>query len=76
MLFLSRFLPCGECGASVERTRLAEHRCDPDRRVEFTVFGMREGIARFDRDLHAYLRSAHGRFEAWYAARQVRPEAG
>ena len=39
-MFLSRFMPCTECGASVERAQTVEHRCDPERLLDFRMFGL------------------------------------
>ena len=36
--------------------------------------GLREHIAAFDGQLHRFLASRHGQFEAWLAARDVRGE--
>jgi hypothetical protein len=73
-MFLSRFMPCAECGASVERSTAA-HECDPERQADYLMFGLREHVAAFDTQLHRFLASAHGQFEAWLAARHVRGAA-
>ena len=41
--------------------------CDEQRRIDFQMFRLRGGIARFELDLGEFLASATGRFEAWYA---------
>jgi hypothetical protein len=71
-VFASRYLPCADCGASVERTIAPGHRCSTERLVEFQLFGLREDIAAFEGRLRQYLHTNLGRFEAWLAARQVR----
>lgn len=71
-MFASRFMPCPDCGASVERTQSDAHRCEPERLVEFQMFGLRHEIARLEERLREHLDSARGRFEVWLAARDVR----
>jgi hypothetical protein len=69
-MFESRFLPCPECGASVERSELELHACDEERRLDYLVFQLRGELEAFEEQLGCYLRSARGRFELWYAARR------
>jgi hypothetical protein len=71
-MFASRYLPCDECGESVERSVAPSHRCSPERLVDFRMFGLREDIAGFEDRLRHFLHTSHGRFEIWLAARQVR----
>lgn len=71
-MFASRFMPCPTCGGSVERSRSALHRCDPDRAVSYRMFELREEIAGFEDQFRSYLATAHGRFERWLAVRQLR----
>lgn len=71
-MFASSFMPCAECGASVERPRLHEHRCDVARWVDFQMFGMRQEIAAFEQRMRDHLDTTVGRFELWLAARDVR----
>ena len=68
----SRFMPCPECGSSVDRTVAAPHACDPERRLDFVLFGLREEVAALEDGIRAYLTSARGRFELWYAERERR----
>jgi hypothetical protein len=68
----SAFVPCTECGASVERSALAAHVCDTERLLDFRLSQLREEIATFDAQLAAWLASAHGRFAAWIAERDRR----
>lgn len=75
-MFPSRFMPCSECGASVARSATDEHRCDPERLVDFRMFGLREEVAAFEERLLAFLDSPHGRFHQWLAARDVRGSQG
>ena len=70
-MFLSRFMPCEECGDSVERSTDRVHRCDPNRVVDYRMFGLRHHVADFEAQLHRFLRSPRGRFEMWLAARDV-----
>jgi hypothetical protein len=77
-LFSSRFMPCPECGESVERLPDDDtpHRCDPARRVEFQMCALRDELAGCEDELHRYLQTTRGRFEVWLAARQVRGVVG
>ena len=71
-MFASRFMPCQECGASVDRTGTGEHECAPERWADYQMFGLREEIAQLEAGVHRYLATATGRFESWLAARKVR----
>jgi hypothetical protein len=71
-MFTSRFMPCSECGASVERTAEAGHECSRERLADFQMFGLRDEIAMLDTGVRLYLMTAPGRFESWLAARHVR----
>jgi hypothetical protein len=66
----SRYMPCPECGTSVDRTAGAAHACDPERRLDFQLFGLREEVASLEAGIRAYFASKRGRFELWYAARE------
>jgi hypothetical protein len=70
--FTSQHMPCAECGASVRVRELDEHTCDPERRLEYRIFQMRDEVAGFEHGLGAYLDSPHGRFEQWLAERDRR----
>ena len=74
-MFGSRFMPCPECGASVDRTAATRHECSPERRADFMAFGLRDEVARLEDGVRRYLATASGRFESWLAARHVRGEA-
>ncbi|HKX47217.1 MAG TPA: hypothetical protein VJM06_01005 [Gaiellaceae bacterium] len=65
----SRFMPCSDCGASVSVAAHDEHVCDPERKLDFLMFQLREEIASFDEVLREYLGSATGRFAQWIAQR-------
>lgn len=71
-MYVSRFMPCEECGESLDRAVASTHRCDPQRRVDFHMFALRDGIAAFEIRLHQHLDTPAGRFEAWLAAHRVR----
>jgi hypothetical protein len=71
-MFRSRFMPCQECGASVDQTGLPDHECVPERWVEYQMFGLRGEVAHLETGIRRYLATATGRFESWLAARQVR----
>jgi hypothetical protein len=67
-----KHVPCPECGDSVLRTQLDVHTCERDRWLDFQMFEQREAVERLMADLVAYLETAHGRFELWYAERERR----
>jgi hypothetical protein len=69
----SSHMPCPECGASVAAAARAEHVCDPERRLEYRMFQLREEVAGFEERLRGYLDSPHGRFLQWLAERERRP---
>lgn len=71
-MFESRFMPCTECGASVERSETDAHRCEPERLLDFQMFGLRHDIAHLEHRVREHLNSSRGRFEVWLAARDVR----
>lgn len=71
-MFRSRYMPCPECGASVDRQDPAGHTCSPGRRADYQVFGLRDEVARLESAILHYLTSATGRFESWLAARHIR----
>jgi hypothetical protein len=68
-------MPCAECGESLDPSAVANHRCDPERLVEYQMFGLKDDIAKFDVRLHDFLETPTGRFEVWLAARDVRRTA-
>ena len=71
-MFLSRFMPCPECGASVDRTLVEPHECDPERRAAYEMQPLRQEIDAFEQRLRNYLDRPEGRFETWLAHRRVR----
>jgi hypothetical protein len=68
-VFPSRYLPCPECGASLERDD-HRHECNVERWLNFKVFQLRDELEGFERALTLFLATSHGRFEAFYAERQ------
>lgn len=70
--FTSQHMPCAECGASVRCVERESHTCDPERRLEYRIFQMRDEVARFDDGLGAFLASPEGRFAQWLAERERR----
>jgi hypothetical protein len=72
IVFVPRFMPCPQCGESVERSAMRDHTCDRDRRVEHQLLGLREDMAAFETQMQDYLATEGGRFEVWLAARHVR----
>lgn len=74
-MFSSRFMPCADCGESVDRTAFETHRCDPERVLDHRIAELRDEIDAFEPRLHRYLGSPRGRFESWMAARDIRRRA-
>lgn len=70
-----KFMPCPECGASVDRERQDEHVCEDERRLDYQMFQLRSELEQLGGELEAYLASPGGRFEAWYAERERRRRA-
>jgi hypothetical protein len=70
--FTSSHMPCPECGASVANGARDEHVCDPERRLEYRMFQLREEIGGFEDLLRSFLESPHGRFLQWLAERERR----
>ena len=73
--FTSQHMPCAECGASVRVSERESHACDPERRLEFRLFQLREEVAGFDEGFSGYLDSPQGRFAQWLAERERRGDA-
>jgi hypothetical protein len=71
-VFPSRYMPCPDCGASVDGRAAGQHVCERERWLDYQLFQRRDEIQRFDGELGAYLCSARGRFELWYAERTRR----
>lgn len=61
---------CPGCGVEQPVQLLRTHVCDPWRWIDHQVDLRREELERFERELGAYLGSARGRFELWYAERE------
>jgi hypothetical protein len=62
-------MPCDLCGASVATCAAHVHRCNPERRLDFAMFGLRGEIESFEEDFAGWLATPRGRFELYYAAR-------
>jgi hypothetical protein len=71
-MFASRFMPCPDCGASVDRSQSDAHHCDPERRADYRMFALRAEVAGLEDQFMDFLESSRGRFEVWVAAREVR----
>ena len=74
-MFRSRFMPCRDCGASVDREDPSAHECDPVRMVDFQLFALRTDVGRLEESVSAFLDSPTGRYEVWQARRAVRRRA-
>jgi hypothetical protein len=75
-VFSSRFLPCTQCGESVDRFAAVAHHCNLDRSVDHQMSALREDIEMFEARLQEFLTTPRGSFEAWLASRRVRGEYG
>ena len=73
--FQSQFMPCSECGASVQRSETDEHVCEQERRLDYQMLQLREEIDGLAWEISAYFASPQGRFELWCAERD-RGEGG
>ena len=71
-MFPSRYMPCPDCGDSLERRETSEHVCADERWLDYQMFQLRGEAACFEAQLGAYLASAQGQFELWYAERRRR----
>ena len=69
-MFASRYMPCPDCGASVDGRADESHVCEEERLLEYRVFQLRAEVASFDTELAEFLASPRGSFELWYAARE------
>ena len=67
--FMSQHMPCTECGASVRVSERDGHSCDPERRLEYRIFQLRDELAGLDDEVSGYLDSPQGRFAQWLAER-------
>ena len=68
-MFRSRYMPCPDCGASLER-RADAHECARERWLEFQLFQHRDELDGLEAKLAEYLTSTRGRFELYYAERE------
>lgn len=68
-------VPCPDCGTGLHPDAVLSHMCDPERRAEHKMLGLRGEILAFETIFRAYLSKNEGRFEAWLAARDVRRTA-
>jgi len=66
------YMPCNHCGASVARSEADGHVCEPERKLDFEVFQLRNEVEAFETELESYLETPRGRFEAWFAERERR----
>ena len=65
-------MPCRQCGASVARHEAERHVCEPERKLDYEMFRLRDRIASFENELGRYLDTPRGRFDAWLAERERR----
>jgi len=72
----SHHMPCAECGASLATDERGDHACNPERRLEYRLFQLRDEVAGFEDGLRGYLESPQGRFDQWLAERDRRKPPG
>ena len=60
---------CPGCGTELPTATLRVHVCDWWKWLDHQVDLRRDELNRFEGELGAYLGSARGRFELWYAER-------
>jgi hypothetical protein len=60
---------CPECYGPLPAGEDDGHDCEREREVAHELARLRDGIVHLERDIRAYLDSAVGRFELWYARR-------
>jgi hypothetical protein len=75
-VFSSRFMPCTQCGESVDRFAAVAHHCNLERSVDHKISALHEEIAMFESQLQEFLATPRGSFESWLAARRVRGQFG
>ena len=63
------YSPCERCGASVPRGEAGEHACDEERRLDYELFQLRDGLTGFEDALSAWLETPQGRFARFRAER-------
>jgi hypothetical protein len=63
------YLPCPECGASLERSERDTHVCDAERRLDYKFLQLRPELEAFDPELREWLASPQGLFASWEAER-------
>jgi len=68
----SHHMPCAECGASVAADQRSDHVCEPERRLEYRLFLLRDEVAGFEDGLRGYLDSPAGRFAQYLAEHERR----
>jgi hypothetical protein len=68
-MFPSRYMPCPDCGASLDRHDGA-HECERECWLEFQLFQLRDEVDELEAELAEYLASPRGRFELYYAERE------
>ena len=72
-MFASRYMPCPDCGDSLERRQTSDHVCAHERRLDYQMFQLRDEVAALEAQIGVYLATPRGQFELWYAERRRRP---
>jgi len=70
ILFPSRFMPCPDCGASLDSDERDSHACELERWLDYQMFQLRDELEQVEAGFLAYFDSPQGRFELWYARRE------
>ena len=69
-MFASRYMPCPDCGASLEQSETSDHLCDDERRLDYVMFQLQDEVRAVEAQIAVYLTTPRGQFELWYAARR------
>ena len=69
-MFPSRYMPCPDCGASLEPDERRHHSCERERALDYQMFQLRGQVQGLEQSIDEYLNSPHGKFERWYAERE------
>lgn len=68
MFTSSRFMPCPECGASVEQSKADEHECDLNQKTEYELFQTVRGeMEGFNAEVEGFFAEPETKFALWEA---------
>ena len=71
-MFRSRYMPCEDCGASVDRHNSSLHECSPERLSDYRMFELRHDVAQLEPgvllDVRSRAAAAEGPRRTWLTA--------